>query len=350
MARATIDDVARAAGVSTFTVSRALRGKEHVAAATRAKVLKAAQELNYTASRSAASLASGRTNRVALLSRERISGWFIGELMEGLVDVLAPAGYDLTIYRIGSAEERSGFFTNLPANRNADALVVTGFAVNDDEKRALTRMNMPIVSVNASDLTYCQASIAIDDEGSEASVVRYLAALGHRRFCYVGRLDPLTGDDWGFDARTRGYQDEVTELGLHDCGMFFVDATDRASIRQTLASILALPERPTAMCVWSDQLAVVILNVLRAMGVRVPQDISVFGFDGSDAAATVGLSTMTQPARRIGRLAAQRALTLIDGKTPEETHTVVPTALEPGSTAGPAPRTAEPTALRVGFG
>lgn len=337
MQRATIDDVARAAGVSTFTVSRALRGKEHVAAATRAKVLKAAEELNYTASRSAASLASGRTNRVALLSRERISGWFIGELMEGLVDVLAPAGYDLTIYRIGSGEERSGFFTKLPANRNADALIATGFSVNDDEKQALMRMNMPIVSVNASDLTYCQASIAIDDEGSEASVVRYLATLGHRRLCYVGRVDPLTGNDWGFDARTRGYQDEVTELGLHDCGMYFVDMTDRRSIRQTVASILALPERPTALCVWSDQLAVIILNDLRSLGIRVPQDISVFGFDGSEAATTANLSTMTQPARQIGRLAAQRALTLIDGGTLDETHTVVPTALEPGATAGPAP-------------
>ena len=75
MQRATIDDVAKAAGVSTFTVSRALRGKEHVAAATREKVLAAAAKLNYTASRSAADLASGRTKRIALLSRERISGW-----------------------------------------------------------------------------------------------------------------------------------------------------------------------------------------------------------------------------------------------------------------------------------
>ena len=90
MSRATIDDVASSAFGYTFSVSRAMRGKEHVAAATRAKVLKAAQELNYTASRSAASLASGRTNRVALLSRDRSSGWFSGELMEGLVDVLAP--------------------------------------------------------------------------------------------------------------------------------------------------------------------------------------------------------------------------------------------------------------------
>ena len=86
MKRATINDVALTAGVSTFTASRALRGKDHVAAATRDKVLKAAKELNYTASRSAAALASGRTNRIAMLARERLAGWFMGELFDGLYD------------------------------------------------------------------------------------------------------------------------------------------------------------------------------------------------------------------------------------------------------------------------
>lgn len=96
MKRATINDVALTAGVSTFTASRALRGKDHVAAATRDKVLKAAKELNYTASRSAAALASGRTNRIAMLARERLAGWFMGELFDGLYDELSRARYDLT--------------------------------------------------------------------------------------------------------------------------------------------------------------------------------------------------------------------------------------------------------------
>ena len=128
MKRATINDVALTAGVSTFTASRALRGKDHVAAATRDKVLKAAKELNYTASRSAAALASGRTNRIAMLARERLAGWFMGELFDGLYDELSRARYDLTVYRAGSVEERAEFFTRLPANRNADALIVSGFS------------------------------------------------------------------------------------------------------------------------------------------------------------------------------------------------------------------------------
>ena len=151
MAQVTIEDVAKAAGVSTFTVSRALRGMDHVAPRTREKVLQAAKELNYTVSKAASALASGQTNRVALLSRDRIAGWFMGELLDGRDDVFNPARYDLLIYRAGNAEERSGFFTNLPANRNADALIVSGFPATEQEERALANMGMPIILVNSPD-------------------------------------------------------------------------------------------------------------------------------------------------------------------------------------------------------
>ena len=244
MQRATIDDVAKAAGVSTFTVSRALRGKAHVAAATREKVLAAAAKLNYTASRSAADLASGRTKRIALLSRERISGWFHGALLEGLIDVLAPSGYDLTVYRIGNAEERTRFFTDLPTNRNADALIIAGFALNEEEKRALMGMAMPIVSVNASDLTYCQVSIAIDDESSEAQIVRYLAALGHRRFCFLGRADPISGDDWGFDAPPPRLSGRNRRTGTARLRHVLHQCQRPECHRQTVASLVSMPDRP----------------------------------------------------------------------------------------------------------
>lgn len=338
MRRATIDDVAKAAGVSTFTVSRALRGMEHVAASTRDKVLKAAEELNYTASRSASSLASGRTNRVALLARERIGGWFMGELMDGLYDELRPAGYDLTVYRAGSTSEREAFFTGLPTNRNADALIVTGFSATEEESTALTRMGMPIVAVNSPNIEFTQASLAIDDETSEASIVRYLAAIGHRRFCYIGRLDPLTGSQWGYDMRELGYRAAIAELGLTDCGMHHLDIDDMPrSAVQTVAQILAQPQRPTAVCVWSDGYALPVLRELERTGLRVPQDISVFGFDGSDVAQSVGLSTMAQPARETGRMTARITLDLIDGKALDQRQIVVPTTLRPAFSSGPAP-------------
>ena len=336
MKRATINDVALTAGVSTFTASRALRGKDHVAAATRDKVLKVAKELNYTASRSAAALASGRTNRIAMLARERLAGWFMGELFDGLYDELSRARYDLTVYRAGSVEERAEFFTRLPANRNADALIVSGFSATDEEADTLASMGMPIVSVNSPYISCCQASVAIDDEAAEAMAVRYLAALGHRRFCYVGRTDPLTGKEWGFDARARGYKDEIVSLGLTDCGIHFIDSESPRSAKQVIATMLAQPERPTAICVWSDYYALRVVHELQAVGVRIPEDVSVFGFDGSDVAESIGLSTMVPtPPREIGQIAARKALDLVEGKTLDDPHTTVPVVVEPGATSGP---------------
>ena len=335
MARTTIEDVAKAAGVSTFTVSRALRGMDHVAPRTRDKVLKTAKELNYTVSKAASSLASGQTNRIALLSRDRIAGWFMGELMDGLYDVLNPTRYDLLVYRAGNMKERSAFFTNLPANRNADALIMTGFPATKEEEQALTSMGMPIILVNSPDTDCCQGSVAINDETSEATMVRYLAAIGHRKFCYIGRKEPLPGSKWGHDTRAVGYRSTIVDLNLTDCGIYYIDIADPLSVKQIIATILALPERPTVLCVWSDYYALPVIHELRSNGVRVPEDMSVAGHDGSDVATSIELTTMAQPAREIGRITARKTLDLIAKKTLDEPRTIIQTALTPGDTTRP---------------
>nr|WP_301889147.1 LacI family DNA-binding transcriptional regulator [Bifidobacterium dentium] len=335
MAQTTIEDVAKAAGVSTFTVSRALRGMDHVAPHTREKVLKAAKELNYTISKTASSLASGQTNRIALLARDRIAGWFMGELMDGLYDILNPTHYDLLVYRAGSMKERSAFFTNLPANRNADALIMTGFPATEQEEQALTSMGMPIILVNSPDTDCCQGSVAINDEASEETMVRYLAAIGHRKFCYIGRKEPLPGSKWGHDNRAVGYRNTIADLSLTDCGTYYIDPTDLLSVKQTIATILALPERPTALCVWSDYYALAVIHELRNNGVRIPEDMSVTGHDGSDVAASIELTTMAQPARKMGQIVARKTLDLVAKKTLDEPRTIIQTVLTPGRTTQP---------------
>lgn len=335
MAQVTIEDVARAAGVSTFTVSRALRGKDHVAPHTREKVLAEAKKLNYTISKAASSLASGQTNRIALLARDRISGWFHGELLDGLYDVLSERNYDITVYRAGNATERSDFFTRLPANRNADALIMTGFPATQQEQQALKQMGMPIIAVNSPEDDFSQGAVAIDDEASEATLVRYLAAIGHRRFCYIGRKDPLPGHQWGRDERATGYRETIADLNLTDCGIYYIDSSDPKSVKQTVAMILALPQRPTVLCVWSDYYALAVIHELQRNGIHVPEDMSVTGHDGSDVGLSIELTTMSQPARKLGMITAQKALDLIDGKTLEEPRTIVQTTLQPGSTTRP---------------
>ncbi|NYI25395.1 LacI family DNA-binding transcriptional regulator [Aeriscardovia aeriphila] len=335
MTKVTIKDVARESGVSTYTVSRALRGLDHVSEATRAHVIATAHKLNYTISRSASDLATGSTHRIAVLMREKISGWFAGELLDGLYDVLEAEGYNLLIYRAGDLQERSSVFSTLPSDHNADALIVTGFSPSQHEQEMLKRLGIPIVAVNSSDIDSADCSLAIDDIQGETMAIRYLASLGHRRFCYLGRLDPLP--TWGRELRLEAYQQAMKELNLHDCGIFQADPNLQGSVATAIASMLASPVVPTAICAWADSHALAALSELRRNGLRLPDNISLIGFDGSTVARNLGLTTMSQPARDMGRKAARAALDLLNGEPPTERKLVIPAQLTPGTTTGPAP-------------
>ncbi|MFT8359263.1 LacI family DNA-binding transcriptional regulator [Bifidobacterium aquikefiri] len=336
MKNATVEDVAKAAGVSTFTVSRALRDMKHVAPETRARVLEAAESLNYSASKSAVALASGQTRRIALLSRETLSGWFMGELTDGIYDVVASKHYDLMVYRVGSQAEREQFFTRLPTNKNADGLIISGFSATESEQKLLTNMGLPIVLVNVATTDYSQGSASIDDIAAEESVIRYLSALGHKNFCYFGRVDPLSSHQWGSDSRVLGYSKAILELGLNDLGIYRIQPNDNNAIRRILATILSNSQLPTAICAWSDLIAIALIHELQDLSIRVPEDISVMGFDGSDVSSGSGLSTVKQPAKEIGHLAASKIIQLINGQPLDMPHTVVPCSIEPSETTGPA--------------
>lgn len=328
----TMKDVADYAGVSTFTVSRALRGLDQVSEQTRAKVLDAAKKLNYSLSKSASSLASGKTNRISLLVRERISGWFIGQLEEGLYDVLQDSNYDLIIYRAANQKEREGFFTHLPAKRNSDALIISGFNPTGSERDSLLDFHIPIVSVNSAETIYCDANISIDDYQAEFSAVQYLAALGHKRFCFIDRNETLFGTGWAKNPRREGYLAAVTELDAIDCGVFAMDVNSHDSIAATAAQILFLPTKPTAICTWSDSYALCLISELSKFGVSIPTDFSIMGFDGSDIANYAQISTVTQPARLLGQKSGEVALTLINQDPLEKSTIHIPTQITPKAT------------------
>src|SRR5512139_65318 len=128
----TMVDVAEQAGVSPSTVSRALRGLPSVSAEVRARVEEAARELNFAVSRQAASLVTGKTGVVAVLV-PTLNSWFHGSALSSLGPVLRAAGMELTVYVVPDMTERTAFFERLPARRNADALVVFGFDLTDEE-------------------------------------------------------------------------------------------------------------------------------------------------------------------------------------------------------------------------
>lgn len=186
MDKAGIREVAKAAGVSISTVSRAFTRPELVSERTRRKVLETADKLDFNISRSATSLKSGQTYRVALLMNEEITSWFNTEVFAGINAVMHEAGYDISLFQhIDTAENRRDFFTNLPVRRNVDAVFVASFAIEPQEVEQLKRIHVPIIGINTPSAAGFDASISIDDEAGMFTAAQHLISLGHKNLIYV---------------------------------------------------------------------------------------------------------------------------------------------------------------------
>lgn len=331
---ATMADVARRAGVSTATVSRVLRGNAKVEPETSRRVEQAAAELSYTITQSAAALASGRTNRVALLNGGRLSHWFVSEILQGAYTSLLAGGMDLLLYRTGSQAERDDFFSRFPVRRNADAMLVSSFALSDDELEVLDRAEIPVVYLNMPFVD--RPNVSIDDFAAGAKVARHLIGLGHRRLVFVGREALHGGFAWSADERARGFVDGINQSKLAiDFDGIVVDPNENGA-RTAVAQMLNMSPVPTGIFALHDELAIAIIKVLEEHGLRVPEDISVVGFDDYPLADTFHLTTVRQPVAEIGSRGAELAVQLATGNAPAETTIKMPTTLQMrGTTASP---------------
>jgi LacI family repressor for deo operon, udp, cdd, tsx, nupC, and nupG len=334
---ASMADVARRAGVSVATVSRALHGSPLVSAETTARVTTAAEELSFAISRVASGLASGRLGRIGLLLGGSLQSWFNGTVIDAVYDRLTPADVELTIFRIRDRAERDVFFTRLPARRNVDALIVASFALTGAERTRLQTLNVPLVYLNQR--VRGVPSVAIDDVAGARDGVRGLLGLGHRRIAFVRSAHRNPGFRYSADRRVEGFRSAMTEAGVTERDQLVIDAHDLDAGDAVLDAVLTDPEPPTAVAVDSDELAIGILAAVVRAGLRAPDDLSLLGFDDHALAGPLGLSTVAQPAALTAGEAANLALALAAGRTPERRTIVVPTRLILRRTTGPlAPR------------
>lgn len=185
MGKADIYQVAKEAGVSISTVSRAFTRPELVSAKTRRKVLDVADKLDFNISRSATALKSGQTYRVAMLMNEEITSWFNTQTFAGIESVMHPAGYDISLFQhIDTAANRHEFFTDLPIRRNVDAVFVASFAIDPHEVEQLQRIHVPIIGINTPSSEGFDATISIDDEKGMYTAAQHLINLGHKHIVY----------------------------------------------------------------------------------------------------------------------------------------------------------------------
>ncbi|KUN79115.1 LacI family transcriptional regulator [Streptomyces bungoensis] len=327
-------DVAERAGVSPSTVSRTLRGLPTVSPEVRARVEQAARELNFAVSRQAASLVTGRTGVVAVLV-PTLNSWFMGSALSSLGPMLRAAGRELNVYVIPDLAERTAFFERLPARRNADALLVFGFDLTDEETARLDDLGMPVIYV--SQHAEGRPSVYVDDVAGALMATRHLLNLGHRRIAFA----PTVGaSGFSFSSRERllGYQQALTEAGipLDDELVVTMAIDDKRGLVSGVGRLLGLREPPTALFAEQDELAVAVVHTLRRARIEVPERMSVIGFDDHQVAEWFDLSTVAQSPSDMGRVAGELALRLIDDSEADHTrHVVLPVQLIPRATTAP---------------
>lgn len=317
-----LHDVALLAHVSDSTASRALRGLEIVKPSTRLRIEKAADTLQFELSRSASALASGKTMRVIMLFSSPLNTWFSACCMQGAYEVLSSCGYDIVPVLLNNTSNANDFFKALPKNKhNIDGIIIPSIRLDSRSSEELRSLEIPTVGLDACTSPVLDASVALDNETAMRTAVQYIHDLGHRTIGYVQYPNP---NIFLSSAEERGtfFMQAAQEMAYSNDHIHYYPATHRttdSSLEDSLARIaqriVSLPHPPTALCVENDDAAIILMQHLRKLGMRIPDDISIIGFDDNTNAALMGLTTLRQDPVHMARMAATLMLDLMN-KTP----------------------------------
>jgi LacI family transcriptional regulator, repressor for deo operon, udp, cdd, tsx, nupC, and nupG len=305
---ATIADVAKLAGVSEATVSRAMRDFPQVRPELRDRVLAAAAELHYVADSNASRLASGKTRTVGLVAPQ-LTTWYVSQMSAGLEDVLHPAGNDLLISALSTPTRRQELRDGRATFRQrVDAVVLVDAFVGHDWVPPASEPPAIVVGERLDS----GFSLGIDDALGGELAVRHLLDLGHQKIGVLGGQSPIAAFSPVSELRKSGALRALNNVGLQLFGEYngvFTIEGGYLAIRELLA--LPKTQRPSGLFCFSDEMAFGALQAARELGVAVPGEFSIIGFDDHPVSESVGLTTVRQPVRELGRRAAHRVLAAI---------------------------------------
>jgi DNA-binding LacI/PurR family transcriptional regulator len=289
----TMAEVAKHAGVGIGTVSRVLSGSAQVSEATRRKVRTSAEELGYERSRKLGSDQAKRGRLIAVVVPffDQQSSF---QRLRGIVSRLAPYGCSVVLHNVESPAQARAKLLELPRSLILDGLIVVTLPLADDEGERLINARFPAVLVDA---TYPGLpSVCIDDRYGGAMATKHLIALGHRRIAFVSEPPH---NAFGFIAgarREEGFRAAMAEAGLNVPAAFVrYGAYLHSAAREMATELLSLADPPTAIVAASDVQGVGCLEAASRLGIRVPDELSIVGYDDIDLAALMGLSTVRQP-------------------------------------------------------
>jgi DNA-binding LacI/PurR family transcriptional regulator len=308
---ATIRDVARHAGVSVATVSRVLNDIPVVRTEMAERVREAIAELGYRPSSTARSLSLGRSQAIGVVAPFFTTPSVV-ERLRGVSERAGAQGYGLMLFDVETPDQRAGAFRDFARLDRVDGLIVISLPLFDDEVEALTRDHLPVVMVDIGhpDVPH----VVTDDVRGGELATEHLLARGHHRIGFVGdRPD----NPFGFtssERRRRGLHRALEAAGIPAAPDLEVHGRHgRDEARALATELLRRDDRPTAIFAASDTQAVGVLEAARMLGLRVPEDVAVIGFDDIEAAELLGLTTVRQPLRQSGAHGADLLLAAIAG-------------------------------------
>lgn len=313
----TIADVAALAGVSTATVSRALAKPDSVRPDTVAQVMEAVRASGYTPNSSARMLRTQRTNMV-LVVVPSIANQMYSHVLRGIDTGLAPAGYGVIIGNLDNTPNKEARFIDLAFSRQVDAIILLCGFVPAAHGRSLAEAGLPMVALCSPVGNPAIPDICVDDEGAAREAGRYLVGLGHRRLAYAAGPKGQIVDT----TRWTNFRAAAMESGVPAGDILRIEGhpEGRFGYRSGMAAaerfLTLQQDRPTAVFCASDEVAIGFMKTIRDAGLRVPQDVSLLGFDGIDQTEFTEpvLSTIRQPRQDLGRVGAETLLAMLEGR------------------------------------
>ncbi|MGM7667729.1 LacI family DNA-binding transcriptional regulator [Microbacterium sp. A93] len=320
-----IDEVAKLAGVSTATVSRALSGRGYVSAVSRERVHVAAQSLGYVVSSRASSLASGRTRNIGVVV-PFLDRWFFSTVLSGVSSALMRHGYDITLYNItADADARKDVFETALRRQRVDAVIAVSIELDEAETTRLLALGLPVIAIGGPNPKL--DTLTVDDFALAQLATEHLLGLGHTEIAHIG-ANPEFDIDFHIPTNRRlGFEKALADAGitLNPALLEPADFTVEGGYR-ACKQLLGRPgARPTAVFAASDEMAVGAILAARDLGYRVPEDLSVIGIDGHDLGRVFRLTTVDQFPFKQGERAADAVLARLsaDSTTPQE-HEALP--------------------------
>ncbi|MCP4168595.1 MAG: LacI family transcriptional regulator [Chloroflexi bacterium] len=309
--RISIKDIADAAGVNHSTVSRAIHGTGRMSEETRVRILTLADEMGYSPDALARSLVRGDTRTIGVVVTT-IADPFVAQIVDGIEDVAQEAGYSVFLSSSHLHPERELAVVETFRERRVDAVIVSASRVGSLYSENLQRFGVPIVLVNNQGEGEYVYSVSADEVAGARLATEHLLSLGHRKIGFIGSW----ARPFSSERRKLGCLHCLEELGVKPLPDLIVAPQGESDIEVGRQGLLALlPYNPSAILAYNDMTAVGVYLQARALGLDIPSQLSLVGFDDIDVTQFISpsLTSVRQPRKAMGAAAMRMVLTLLAG-------------------------------------